>query len=125
MKRNQRGITLLGFIILLAVVGVFLYVGMKVVPMYMEFYSVKRSLSDMAKESDIAQADPATIRDRFNRRMNVSYVENIQPENIKFARNERGLTVIVEYEVRRPLIANLDVVGRFKAEQEMRKAAGD
>ncbi|MEH6420449.1 DUF4845 domain-containing protein [Pseudomonas sp. CGJS7] len=125
MKRNQRGITLLGFIILLAVVGVFLYVGMKVVPMYMEFYSVKRSLADMAKESDIAQADPATIRDRFNRRMNVSYVENIQSENIKFARNDRGLTVIVQYEVRRPLIGNLDVVGRFKAEQEMRKAAGD
>lgn len=121
MKRNQRGITLLGFIILLGIAGVFLYVGMKVVPMYMEFYSVKRSLADMAKESDIASADAATIRDRFNRRMNVSYVENIKPENIKVVRNDAGLNVTVEYEVRRPLISNLDVVGKFKAEQTMRR----
>lgn len=120
MKRSQSGITLLGFIILLGVVGFFAYVGMKVAPMYMEYYSVKRSLADMAKESDIAQADAASIRDRFNRRMNVSYVENIKPENIKIARSDRGLDVTVEYEVRRSLVGNLDVVGRFKAEQAMR-----
>ena len=37
MKRTQRGITLLGFIIVLAVVGFFAYVGMKLFPMYSEY----------------------------------------------------------------------------------------
>ena len=32
MKRTQRGMTLIGFIITLAVVGVFVYMGMKTIP---------------------------------------------------------------------------------------------
>ena len=33
MRRKQSGITLLGFVIVLAVVGLFAYVGMKLFPM--------------------------------------------------------------------------------------------
>ena len=51
MKRTQRGITLLGFIIVLAVVGFFAYVGMKLFPMYSEYYSVKSALKGLANES--------------------------------------------------------------------------
>ena len=36
MKRTQRGMTLISFIIVLAVVGVFVYMGMKLLPMYSE-----------------------------------------------------------------------------------------
>ena len=34
MKRNQSGLTFIGFVIVLAVAGLFIYVGMKLVPMY-------------------------------------------------------------------------------------------
>ena len=37
MKRKQSGLTLIGFIIVLGVVGVFAYCGMKLFPMYSEF----------------------------------------------------------------------------------------
>ena len=33
--------------------------------------------------------------------------------------------VIVDYETRRPLIANLDVVGKFHAEKVLTRKAGD
>ena len=44
MKRTQSGITLVGFILVLAVAGFFVFIGMKLVPMYSEFYSVKAAL---------------------------------------------------------------------------------
>ncbi|QWP76035.1 DUF4845 domain-containing protein [Lysobacter sp. K5869] len=125
MKRNQRGITLLGFIITLAVVGVFAYVGMKLVPMYSEFYSVKRSLADLAKEPGAGSMDPAKARDLFFRRMDMSYVDSVKPENFKIRRSDRGMEINVDYEVRRPVIANLDVVGRFHATQQMTTKEGD
>ncbi len=40
MKRTQGGMTMLGFLITLSVVILFLFCGMKIVPMYIEFYSV-------------------------------------------------------------------------------------
>ena len=69
MKRTQSGITLLGFIIVLAVVGLFAYVGMKLFPMYSEFYSVKSALKGLANEPGIANTDPAKIKDLFFRRL--------------------------------------------------------
>ncbi|MGO1068331.1 DUF4845 domain-containing protein [Lysobacter sp. CA199] len=125
MKRNQSGITLIGFIVVLGVVGVFVYMGMKLVPMYTEFYSVKRSLADLAKEPGAGRMDSAKARDLFFRRMEMSYVDSVKQGNFKIKRNERGLEITVEYEVRRQLIANLDVVGHFNAVQQLTTKEGD
>jgi hypothetical protein len=117
MKRTQSGITLLGFIIVLAVVGLFAYVGMKLFPMYSEFYSVKSALKGLANEPGIANTDPAKIKDLFFRRLYISYSENVESENVKITRVDSGWQMDVNYEVRKPVIANLDVVGKFQATQ--------
>lgn len=117
MKRTQRGITLLGFIIVLAVVGFFAYVGMKLFPMYSEYYSVKAALKGLTTDPGTASADPAKIQDLFFRRLDISYSENVKPENVRIRRADNGWQMEVQYEVRRPLVFNLDVVGKFHATQ--------
>ena len=119
MKRTQRGITLLGFIMILAVAGLFIFVGMKVVPMYMEYWAVKKSLDGLALEPGIANASPERIRNLFFRRLYVNYSDNVKPENVKIERKEGGWRMSVRYEVRRPMIANLDVVGNFDASKDL------
>ena len=119
MKRNQSGITLMGFIIILAMVGVFVYVGMKVIPMYSEYYAVKKSLDGLALEPGINNASPDRVRALFFRRLYVNYSENVKPEHVKIERMEGGWKMIVKYEVRRPMIYNLDVVGNFENTQDM------
>ena len=119
MKRTQRGITLLGFIIVLAVVGFFAYVGMKLFPMYSEYYSVKSALKGLASESGVAASDPARIQDLFFRRLYISYSENVKPKDVKIRRADNGWQIDVQYEVRRPLVGNLDVVGKFHATQTL------
>jgi type II secretory pathway pseudopilin PulG len=47
MKRTQSGMTLIAFIIVLGVVGLFAYVGMKLIPMYSEYYAVKQALKGL------------------------------------------------------------------------------
>lgn len=125
MKRTQRGMTLIGFIITLAVVGVFVYMGMKTIPMYSEFYAVKQALNGLATEPGVTDKDPAKIKDLFFRRLYISYADNIKAEHVKVVRKDAGYLMTVEYEVRKPLIANLDVVGKFKAEKELRRGSVD
>ena len=119
MRRTQSGMTLLGFILILAVAGVFIYVGMKVVPMYSEYYSVKESLKGLSLEPGINNASPDHIRAAFFRRLYVNYSENVKESDVKIERMEGGWKMKVKYEVRRPLISNLDVVGNFEAEQAL------
>lgn len=119
MKRTQSGITLIGFLVVLAVAGFFAYIGMKLFPMYQEFYSVKSALKGLSNEPGIATADPAKIQDLFFRRLYINYSDNVKPENVKLSRGDRGWKMEVNYEVRKPMIYNIDVVGKFNAVQEL------
>lgn len=121
MKRTQRGMTLIGFILVLAVAGVFIYMGMKLIPMYSEYFAVKQAMEQMSKDAGMASYDAARIKDLFTRRMETSYAENVKPEHVKLVRKDSGWLMTVEYEVRRPLIANIDVVGHFKAEKDIKR----
>jgi len=125
MRQKQSGITLVGFIVVLAVVGVFIYMGMKVIPMYTEYYSVKQAMAGLAEEPGIAQQEPGKVKDLLFRRLDISYASSIKPSHVKLVRKDAGYLMTVKYEVRRPLIANLDVVGRFEAEKELRRGAAD
>ena len=125
MKRTQRGMTLIGFIIVLAVVGIFAYVAMKLVPMYSEYYAVKSALKGLQAEPGIANRDPAKIQDLFFRRLYISYAENVKAENVKIERIDGGWTMSVDYEVRKPLMGNLDVVGKFSTSERLTNRGPD
>ena len=124
MKRKQSGLTFIGFVIVLAIAGLFIYVGMKRVPMYPEYYSVKTALASLANEDGIANVAAPVVKERFFKRLYMSYALNIKREHVKIERRETSWIVIVDYETRRPLIANLDVVGKFHAEKILTRKAG-
>ncbi|PBJ82000.1 DUF4845 domain-containing protein [Lysobacteraceae bacterium NML93-0399] len=119
MRDTQRGITLLGFIVVLGLIGFFAYVGMKLFPMYSEYYSVKSALKGLSRDQAAIEAGPARMQDLFFRRLRIDYTENVKPEHVKIRRADNGWQMDVQYEVRRPLIFNLDVVGKFHATQTL------
>ena len=104
MKRKQSGLSLVGFLVVLAVVGFAAYVGMKLFPMYQEYYSVQSAMKGLANEPGVADMDPAKVQDLFFRRLYINYSENVKPQNVKFERMEGGWKMRVNYEVRRPLV---------------------
>src|SRR3546814_19478488 len=82
MKRTQRGMTLLSFIIVLAVVGFAAYIGMKLFSMYSEYYSVRQALKGLQAEPGIAQQDPAKLKNLFFRRLNISSTGTVKPYTV-------------------------------------------
>jgi hypothetical protein len=121
MKRTQRGMTLLSFVIVLGVVGFFAYVGMKLFPMYSEYYAVKQALRGLQAEPGIANQDPGRIKKLYFRRLNISYSDNVKPDDVKLERSQNGpgWDMTVNYEVRKALVGNLDVVGKFHADGKL------
>lgn len=123
MNRKQSGMTMLGFLITLSVVMFFLYCGMKIVPMYIEFYSVEKALASIANEQDASNSSKEKIRAMFARHLKIDYVSIVKPEMLKVDSTDTGYNLLVEYERREPLLANLDVVGKFRAEQAVVRGA--
>lgn len=115
MKRisTQSGLTLMSFLIVLCVVGFFIFVGMKLFPVYSEYFSVVTDMKGLAAEPGVGQLSPQQIRDRLDRRFNISYVDSVQPKNIKITKVNDGYDLQIAYEVRRNLMYNLDFVAVF------------
>ena len=124
MKQTQRGITMLGFLITLCVVIFFAFCAMKIVPMYIEFYSVKQMLASISKNPESSNASKEKIREMFSKSLQIDYVKVIKPEMLKIENTDSGYTLTVDYERREELLANLDVVGKFHAEQVLARGAG-
>ncbi|MDI1253770.1 DUF4845 domain-containing protein [Thermomonas sp.] len=125
MNRKHSGMTMIGFLITLAVIILFIYCGMKIIPMYSEFYSVKQALAGMASEPELGNASKDKIRTLFNRRMDMSYALTVlKMDPLKIESTDTGYMLTVEYERRESLIANLDIVGKFHAEQALVRGAG-
>ena len=115
MERKQKGMTLMSFIIVLAVVGFFALIAMKLFPMYSEFNNLKSAVNEMAKQPNSASLTLAQVQADLSRRFNIAYVESVDLKNdVKIVRGAgRTSQIVVAYEVRRPMFANLDVVGVF------------
>jgi hypothetical protein len=114
-NRYQRGITLLGFIIVLAVAAFFAFLGMKIGPAYLEYYNVLTAMKGVANEPGVAGWTPAQVKASLGKRMYVNYVneKHVNMKHFEVKRKGGSATLRVYYEVREDLMYNLDYVATF------------
>lgn len=126
MKRisTQSGLTLMSFLIVLVVVGFFIFVGMKLFPVYNEYWAVTTDMKGLAAEPGVKQLSPEQVRALLFRRFDISYVDSVKPQNVKITR-QNGYQMQVSYEVRRNLMYNLDFVAVFDKTVELGGKDGD
>lgn len=120
MQSRQGGMTLIGFLFVLAAALFVAYIGMKLVPVYLNHYSVVDVLKTMAAEPGAANMSEGRIRDLLSRKFTTSYVKHIRAQDIEIQRGG-GTRIIADYEVRVALIGNLDAVAKFRREQPLQQ----
>lgn len=112
--RRQRGLTLWGWLYVLATMGVILMVGIKAVPVYMNNYDIRSTLEWASNQPELRNASVYEIRGRIQRRFDSGYVDNIKGKDVKVERVEGGRRLSVEYEVRQPLFYNITMLFEFR-----------
>ena len=83
MKSKQSGITLIGFLIIVAIVGFLAYMGMKLLPSYSEYMGVVKAMNQVATEGTNGKSLDEIRRDLMFK-MGFQYVDDatIKPANI-------------------------------------------
>jgi hypothetical protein len=117
--RKQGGMTAIGWILVLALIAVGSLITLRLVPLYLEFYSVTASLKSLQAEPGMGEKAPAQITELLRRRLDVNDVRNVKRDNIRVRRNGAVVLVSVDYEVRVPMFGNVDAVAMFKREVEV------
>jgi hypothetical protein len=112
--QRQNGMTAIGWLIVLALIGFFVLLTLRMLPSYLEYYKVVSSLDSLEKETGLET--PRDIRDLLERRFDISYVESIQPKDVAIKPSGANFRVIADYEARKHLFGNVDVVMSFYKE---------
>ena len=113
MYRKQDGLTLGGFLIVLVVALFVVYVGMRIIPLYLEYHALTSAMSQLEEDPTAKSMSPAAIKTRLINSLWVNYAtDNIRREHMRITRSD-GVQVRVAYEVRRPIVGNVDVILSF------------
>lgn len=107
---RQAGISLIGFLIVLAVAGVVLSGGVKILPIYLESYKIDMAMQKVANEGGESTLD---IRNKLTRRFDIEDITSVKPKDIKIFRRDGKTTILIKYSVRKNMIGNLDVIAVF------------
>jgi len=115
LKNNQRGLSMIGFLFVAAVLIFVAMLAMKLVPAYIEFFSVKKILAAMGQDSSLRSKSNAEIRSDFSKRADASYVDAVESSDLTIERSSAGTVVSVDYEFRTKLLGNASLVVDFSA----------
>lgn len=125
MKSRQRGLTMFGFLFVAFVLVMMAMLAMKLVPAYIEFFSVKKILATMGQESDIRSKSNAEIRNNFSKRASTGYVTVVKPEDLSIDRSGGVPVIVAEYEFRTKLVGNVSLVVDFSASSDPNAAPSE
>jgi Domain of unknown function (DUF4845) len=114
--RKQRGVTMIGWIFLLAPLVVVAYAGIRVAPEYLNYYKVVTALKETASQLKGDDAlSPANILSAVERRFDTGYVDEPKVKDIIVSKNEAGnWTMTADYEKVVPMFGNLHLLMAFK-----------
>lgn len=118
MHTQQRGLTMIGFLFVAVMLVIAAMLAMKLVPAYIEFFSVKKILAAMGQESDLRSKTNADIRNDFIKRANVGYVTVVKPEDLSIDRRGGTPVVSADYQYRTKLVGNVSLVVDFSASSD-------
>jgi len=114
MKSKQAGITMIGFLVVLAVVAFFGYMAMKLVPAYTEYMGVAKAMTQVSTEG-VEGKSLDEIRRNLLFKMDFQYVDDatIEPQDITIDRTN-GTQLHVAYDKEIPFIYNIDFLVHFE-----------
>ncbi|MEP7062626.1 MAG: DUF4845 domain-containing protein [Betaproteobacteria bacterium] len=112
-KRNgQTGLTIVGFLFVAAVVVVFALVGFRMLPSYIEYYTVKKAVAGAL--DDAVDGQPATVRRFFERRIGADYVDSVRWQDLEVTKQNNQIVGTISWEKRLPLVYNISLMLDFE-----------
>ncbi len=122
MKINsQKGMSMLGMVFTLILVASGLLLAMKIVPLYIDDYSIAKALEALNSDRGLYDLSKQSIRDKLQRKMSADYARPLGKDEVFIVKTRDTLKIDVIYEARVPVVYNLDVVGKFEHHFEQKR----
>lgn len=114
---KQRGATFVFWVFFLALIGFLLMLGIKLFPVYYKGITTQKIVKEIAIEMQGKKPNKKQLWQSIDKRININSVYGINKDHFVFERNKDSIDFGLDYEVRVPVIANLDAIAKFDQRQ--------
>ncbi|MDH4871799.1 DUF4845 domain-containing protein [Pseudomonas sp. BN515] len=119
--RKQKGMSVLGWLLVLAVVAFLASTAFKVIPHYLDFFSMEKIISSVETEKALEIRTIPDFYSHVSKGMQVNGIRNLDLDKaLKVTLENNEFQAHLKYEKREPLVENLDLVVRFDKEFRVR-----
>lgn len=111
----QRGMSIIGFLFVVAVVIVVALVGFRMVPAYIEWYTIQKALDAAVAD---AGNDPSlnNIRKAMERKLSADYADAVSAKDVNVVKNGNTITAQVSWQKVLPMVGNVSILIDFDAQ---------
>lgn len=115
-RHRQRGMTTLGWIGVIMLIGFAATAAVRLIPHYLDYQTITTIVEALPK-SDIHGMARREIRENLKKRFKINNIRALNPKEVIKVNRVKGSTlVVIDYEVKEHLIANVYVVLHFSKE---------
>jgi hypothetical protein len=93
MHNRQRGVSIMGLLVVLVVIIFIALLGMKIIPSFLEFRSIKTAVEAISKQAQ----SPADVRRLFESRAAVDDIQSIKATDLEIGREGNAVVIAVAY----------------------------
>jgi hypothetical protein len=113
-RAKERGLTIIGFLLVAAVTIIFVAVGARMVPAYIEYYSIEKSL-----EKSLADVkDPTVVGDvrkSFTKYIQTDYIDSVNASDVDVQKVGNEVTASVAWSRKLHMVGNVSLYLDFEA----------
>jgi hypothetical protein len=114
MKHRQRGATFLGIVTILLILGTAVYAGIRLVPIYLDYMKVARSLEAVRDEQASVETNQTLIRQALARRWDIEEISGMDYKDVEIRKSDQGgYDVRAGYEVEQQFLYNVYLLVKF------------
>lgn len=113
IRQRQAGMTFIGMLFILLLVGLIAYAGLRLVPVYLNYMKVARSMEATATEFKSDGADPGAVRRSLEKHWQIEDIERVDAKDVEIEKDDSGMTLHVVYDDLAPYMQNISLAVHF------------
>jgi len=115
MRQHQQGMTFVGLLCILALVGAVVYAGIRLAPLYLNYMKVARTMDAAATEYKSDSGNLDGVKKSLDRHWAIEDISGLDYKDIEITKDENGgLQLHVAYDDSAPYVANVSLLVHFE-----------
>jgi hypothetical protein len=113
LAHRQRGVGIVGLIMIAMGIVFVAILGMKLIPAYIHNAQIAQIFKAMSHDPSLQGATVKDIKESYIKRADISYITDIRADDIEIIKGDGMLSVSASYAVKIPLVGNITLVLDF------------